>query len=67
MIIESHEIKNLLPHREPFLFLDKCEIIKIGAKNSEITARIKVAASPIPIVLEKLKFPSINLFNFPKP
>ena len=33
MIIESDEIKNLLPHREPFLFLDKCEIIKIGAKG----------------------------------
>ena len=33
MIIESDEIKKLLPHREPFLFLDKCEIIKIGAKG----------------------------------
>ena len=33
MIIESDEIKNLLPHREPFLFLDKCEIIIIGAKG----------------------------------
>ena len=42
-------------------------IIKIGAKNSEKTARIKVGASPIPIGLEKLKFPSTNLFNFPKP
>ena len=33
MIVKSDEIKNLLPHREPFLFLDKCEIIKIGAKG----------------------------------
>ena len=33
MIIESDEIKNLLPHREPFLFLDKCEIIEDGVKG----------------------------------
>ena len=33
MIIESDEIKNLLPHREPFLFLDKCEIIEVGIKG----------------------------------
>ena len=32
-------------------------IIKIGAKNSEKTARTKVGTSPIPIGLEKLKFP----------
>tara|TARA_Y100000741_G_C18156323_1_gene519293 strand:- start:394 stop:846 length:453 start_codon:yes stop_codon:yes gene_type:complete len=30
MIISSDEIKKLLPHRKPFLFLDKCEIIEIG-------------------------------------
>ena len=28
MIIESEEIKTLLPHRNPFLFLDKVEILK---------------------------------------
>ena len=33
MIIESNEIKNLLPHREPFLFLDKCKIIEVGMKG----------------------------------
>ena len=33
MIIENDEIKHLLPHRDPFLFLDKCEIIKVGAKG----------------------------------
>ena len=33
MIIESDEIKNLLPHREPFLFVDKCEIIEVGIKG----------------------------------
>ena len=33
MIIKSDEIKNLLPHREPFLFVDKCEIIEIGIKG----------------------------------
>ena len=32
-MIYNDEIKSLLPHREPFLFLDKCEIIKIGAKG----------------------------------
>ena len=33
MIINSEEIKILLPHRDPFLFLDKCNIIKIGFKG----------------------------------
>ena len=30
MILEKKEIESLLPHREPFLFLDKCKIIEIG-------------------------------------
>ena len=33
MIINQEEIKQYLPHREPFLFLDKCEIIEIGIKG----------------------------------
>ena len=33
MIVNSDEIKNLLPHREPFLFVDKCEIIEVGIKG----------------------------------
>ena len=33
MIVKIDEIKNLLPHREPFLFVDKCEIIKAGIKG----------------------------------
>ena len=33
MIVNSDEIKNLLPHREPFLFVDKCEIIEAGIKG----------------------------------
>tara|TARA_Y100000590_G_scaffold379450_1_gene447093 strand:- start:32 stop:484 length:453 start_codon:yes stop_codon:yes gene_type:complete len=33
MIIDRDEIKLLLPHREPFLFLDKVEIIEIGKKG----------------------------------
>ena len=33
MIVKSDEIKNLLPHREPFLFVDKCEIIELGVKG----------------------------------
>ena len=33
MIVKSDEIKNLLPHREPFLFVDKCEIIEAGIKG----------------------------------
>ena len=33
MIINKDEIKQYLPHREPFLFLDKCEIIEIGIKG----------------------------------
>ena len=28
MILHKEEIKSLIPHREPFLFLDKCEIIE---------------------------------------
>ena len=30
MILNKEEIKSLIPHREPFLFLDRCDIIKIG-------------------------------------
>ena len=30
MILHINEIKNLIPHREPFLFVDSCEIIKEG-------------------------------------
>ena len=26
MILEVNDIKKLIPHREPFLFVDKCEI-----------------------------------------
>jgi len=30
MIIDSDQIEQLIPHRPPFLFLDKCQIIKNG-------------------------------------
>ncbi len=30
MILNKLEIENLIPHRNPFLFVDKCEIIKSG-------------------------------------
>ena len=33
MILSKEEIKSLIPHREPFLFLDKCNIIEIGSKG----------------------------------
>ncbi len=33
MILKSNEIKSLLPHREPFLFVDKCEIIEVGIRG----------------------------------
>ena len=33
MIINIEEIKSLIPHREPFLFIDKCKIIEIGLKG----------------------------------
>ena len=33
MKIEIDEIKQLLPHRDPFLFLDWCEIIEIGIEG----------------------------------
>ena len=33
MIIKNDEIKNLLPHRDPFLFVDKCEVIEVGFKG----------------------------------
>ena len=33
MILNNYEIKDLLPHREPFLFVDKCEIIEVGIKG----------------------------------
>ena len=33
MKIEIDEIKKLLPHRDPFLFLDWCEIVEIGKEG----------------------------------
>ena len=33
MIIQRNEIKKLLPHRRPFLFLDSCNILEIGIKG----------------------------------
>ena len=33
MILLIDEIKKLLPHREPFLFIDKVEIIDVGKKG----------------------------------
>ena len=33
MILNKNEIEKLLPHREPFLFLDKCEIIEVSQKG----------------------------------
>ena len=34
MIIELDEIKKLIPHRPPFLFLDKCQISVLGKNGS---------------------------------
>ena len=33
MILTKKEIKNLIPHREPFLFIDRCNIIEAGYKG----------------------------------
>ena len=33
MIINQEEIKDLIPHRKPFLFVDKCQIIEPGKKG----------------------------------
>jgi len=33
MKITIGEIKNLIPHRHPFLFLDSCEILEVGKKG----------------------------------
>ena len=33
MIIEKKEILNLIPHRDPFLFIDKVEILDPGLKG----------------------------------
>ena len=33
MKVEKEEINKLLPHRDPFLFLDWCEIIEIGKEG----------------------------------
>jgi len=33
MIILSEEIMKLIPHRNPFLFIDTCEIIKSGEEG----------------------------------
>ena len=38
MILNTKEIKNLIPHRDPFLFVDTCEIIIPGehAKSEKL-------------------------------
>ena len=33
MILTKKEIKDLIPHRDPFLFLDRCKIIEVGYKG----------------------------------
>ena len=33
MIIGLEEIMELIPHRKPFLFIDTCEIIKLGEEG----------------------------------
>jgi len=33
MKINSDEIKLLIPHRDPFLFIDECDVIKLGIKG----------------------------------
>ena len=33
MILEVEDIKKLIPHRDPFLFVDRCEIITPGEKG----------------------------------
>ena len=33
MYLDTKDIMNLIPHREPFLFVDTCEIIEIGKKG----------------------------------
>mgnify|MGYP001334412536 CR=1 FL=1 len=33
MKLGSNEIKNLIPHRPPFLFIDECEILEKGKKG----------------------------------
>ena len=33
MKLGINEIKNLIPHRDPFLFIDECEILKKGKKG----------------------------------
>ena len=33
MMINQDEIKELLPHRYPFLFLDKCNILELGKRG----------------------------------
>jgi len=38
MKLGSNEIKNLIPHRSPFLFIDECEILEKGKKG--ISSRI---------------------------
>lgn len=33
MILSINEIKELIPHREPFLFIDQCDILELGSKG----------------------------------
>ena len=33
MILNIEDIKNLIPHRHPFLFIDECKIIQMGIEG----------------------------------
>tara|TARA_Y100001970_G_scaffold233177_1_gene290524 strand:+ start:17965 stop:18399 length:435 start_codon:yes stop_codon:yes gene_type:complete len=33
MILNTEQIKNLIPHRKPFLFIEQCEIIEQGVEG----------------------------------
>ena len=70
MILTKKEIKDLIPHRDPFLFLDRCNIIEIGCKGvgyryfpkNEFFASNTLTAVKLPENINCSKF--LNILHF---
>ena len=54
MILTKKEIKDLIPHRDPFLFLDRCNIIEMGCKGVGYRYFPKMPIVPGVILIEAL-------------
>ena len=50
MNVELEEIKTLLPHRKPFLFIDRCEIIEVDPEGCTYKIVVMILSHPFTFV-----------------